>query len=518
MLGERIHHIIYLASVFLLVIGLSTSEFMMSVSSIALACNWLLEGKLKEKFDRLKKNRTALVLTSMFFMYVVWMIGTSDLQEGMKELRIRLPLLLFPVVLGSIPRFSVKEQVWVARIFIAATLCSTLISLGVYFELIPTKSDISDVRNISIFISHIRLSLLICVAITIGFYFMVERREHRWIYLFCILWFIGFLYLIQSATGFVILFMLIGLFGLYLWKKIQRQFLKYTFFALSVLIMIGGILYIVKAHRAYFSVNEHSCNEPMANTEFGDRYYHDLENTQLENNNYIWRNIHWDGMQKAWNERSAMDIFGKDGKGQQLDATLIRYLTSMGSCKDREGVEALSDVDIKAIESGTPSCVKPQKGIKKRLNEIFWEFNAYDNGANPSGNSVVMRLEFWKTAKEVIRNNPWFGVGTGDGKNEMQQMYDQTNSVLDEDWRLGSHNEFLSTWVKTGLFGFLIFVFALFYPLGKRKNWNILYLAFFLIAGLSFLAENTLETQPGVTFFGFFNCWLLFQCFHPKED
>ncbi|MBL4703006.1 MAG: O-antigen ligase family protein [Flavobacteriales bacterium] len=157
-------------------------------------------------------------------------------------------------------------------------------------------------------------------------------------------------------------------------------------------------------------------------------------------------------------------------------------------------------------------------GIEKRLNEIFWEFDAYANGSNPSGNSVVMRLEFWKTARAVMANNFWFGVGTGDGKIEMQSMYEETNSILHDNWRLGSHNEFLSTWVKTGLVGFLIFLIALVYPLFKRRNWNFIYISFFLIAVLSFFAENTLETQPGVTFFGFFNCWLLFQGVVAKKS
>ena len=518
MLGDRAHHYIYLASIFLLVIGLSTSEFMMSVSSISLAANWMAEGKFKNKFRRLKESKLPLILSLLFFIYVIWMIGTSDTHEGLKELRIRLPLLLFPIVLGSIPRFSGKEVAWVARIFIAATLVSTLISLGVFMGVIPTKMDIGDVRNISIFISHIRLSLLICVAIAIGLYFIVGRKENRLIYILCICWFIGFLYLIQSATGFTILFILTGLFGFYLWKKLERPASKYIALVLTILMISGGVTYVISAQMDYFKVNEVTCNSPLKNTDSGELYFNDLHNTQLENNNYIWRNIHFDGMRSAWKVRSDMDIKGRDLKGQKLEATLIRYLTSKGTCKDREGVEALSDSDIRAIESGIPSSVTPKMGIAKRLNEIFWEFNAYNNGSNPSGNSVVMRLEFWKTAKELIKKNLFFGVGTGDGKNEMQKMYEQTNSVLDMNWRLGSHNEFLSTWVKTGLIGFFIFVVALFCPLLKRENWNIIYISFFLIASMSFLAENTLETQPGVTFFGFFNCWFLFQRFTAKKD
>ncbi len=203
MLGQRAHYFIYLAAIIILVIGLSTSEFLMSISSITLAVNWVLEGKFKVKFQKLKADKLALLLTFLFFIYVFWMVGTSDINEGLKELRIRLPLLLFPIVLGSIPRFKEKELILIARLFILATLVSTLISVGVYLEWIPTSLDITDVRNISIFISHIRLSLLICVALVISIYFILVEKSNRVLIFLGILWFIGFLYLIQSATGFV---------------------------------------------------------------------------------------------------------------------------------------------------------------------------------------------------------------------------------------------------------------------------------------------------------------------------
>jgi len=517
LLGKRFHHLIYLLSIALLVIGLSTSEFLMSASSIILAANWLLEADFKAKFARLKENKIAVILTFLFFIYVIWMAGTSNMGEGLKELRIRLPLLLFPIVLGSIPRFTEPVLAWIARIFIASTLVSTLISLGVYVEVIPTKADLTDVRNISIFISHIRLSLMICVGMVISIYFIVKRKEHRLIYALTILWFVAFLYLIQSATGYVILFALLGFVALYSLKELKKKALKYGIFLLAAGTFVVGLVYVWDAKESYYEVSEVTCNSPLVATQQGEPYFHDLNNTQLENNNYIWRNIHFESMRAAWNEISEMKVNGKDSKGQPIESTLIRYLTSKGVCKDRDGVEGLSPLDINEIECGNASAVAPKMGVQKRLNEIFWEFDAYANGSNPSGNSVVMRLEFWKTAKAVIGENIWLGVGTGDGKEEMQAMYETTNSVLNNEWRLGSHNEFLSTWVKTGFFGFLIFMIAILCPLTQKKNWNFIYISFFLIAGISFLAENTLETQPGVTFFGFFNCWLLFHGITTKS-
>jgi len=44
------------------------------------------------------------------------------------------------------------------------------------------------------------------------------------------------------------------------------------------------------------------------------------------------------------------------------------------------------------------------------------------------------------------------------------------------------------------------------------------YLSFFIIAVISFLTEDTLETQAGVTFFAFFNSFFLLGIAQSKID
>ena len=76
-------------------------------------------------------------------------------------------------------------------------------------------------------------------------------------------------------------------------------------------------------------------------------------------------------------------------------------------------------------------------------------------------------------------------------------------------WR--SHNQFLSIFVAFGIFGFLWFLLALFYPPWKLKGYtDYFFLVFIIIGILSMLTEDTLESQTGVTFFTFFYCFFLF--------
>jgi hypothetical protein len=86
------------------------------------------------------------------------------------------------------------------------------------------------------------------------------------------------------------------------------------------------------------------------------------------------------------------------------------------------------------------------------------------------------------------------------------------NSPLTAEWRLRSHNQFLAIGTAFGIIGLIWFLIALFYPLFlKEYRIDYFYFLFIVIAVLSMLTEDTLESQAGVTFFAFFNSLFLFQ-------
>ena len=89
--------------------------------------------------------------------------------------------------------------------FLGAIFFSTVVSVFVYY--FDSSKQFCDIRDISIFISHIRLSLLVCVAIFCLGYLLFQNNSllKRILLALSIFWFVFFLYLIQSATGFSIL-------------------------------------------------------------------------------------------------------------------------------------------------------------------------------------------------------------------------------------------------------------------------------------------------------------------------
>ena len=253
----------------------------MSVASIALAANWLLEGRFSEKLDRLKKYRYAPVIAcGLYGVHLLGLLNTSNFQYGFHDVVLKLPLLSFPIVIGTMRPLRLIEQVSVFYLFVGGLLVSTLISYGVYLGWFSTNYDPSDIRSISIFISHIRLCLLCCLAI--GMLFMFLNRVGLWLKLAHIvvaLWFFYFLGLIESGTGFVVLF---GISLLAIWKVTVSRLKNVGKYALlgSSVVVLGLGAYLIYDEYNYLTTPLESNNPEHIDlwTPDGSPYehYHDV--------------------------------------------------------------------------------------------------------------------------------------------------------------------------------------------------------------------------------------------------
>jgi len=253
------------------------------------------------------------------------------------------------------------------------------------------------------------------------------------------------------------------------------------------------------------------CKAFTDTTALGNRYTFSAFDQQYENGNYVWIYICEKEMETAWNQRSKIQYTGHDLKGQTINVTLIRFLTSLGYRKDAEGVNKLSEEQIAAIESGVVDWKFMSKyGVMARYNQTMAEVVYYLDTKNPNGSSLVQRFEYWKTAMSLIKRNILIGVGTGDVQKAFKKEYNRCNSKLVPEYRLRAHNQFIEFTVTFGVIGLLWFLIALFYPVFKLKKFDFLYIAFFMIAFISMLTEDTLETQAGICFFVFFSCFFLF--------
>ncbi len=507
---KNIHRYIYFFGIALVAASLPLSKVTMSSGEIILFGNWIVEGHFKNKFRTFFNNKTALVISSLFLLHIIGLIYTTDFNYGIFDLRVKVPMLLLPLIVSTTEPLRKKQFQNLLLLFVAAVLASTFFSMFNYL----TK-DFVDIREICAFISHIRLSLMICLSIFILSYFLFSGDNYsktlKLVFAIIIIWFAVFLVILESITGLSILFTTAFILGLISLFKMKNKLYKMGIVALIIVISSLVVIYFNNIYKDYSSYSLVHKSEVRKVTAQGNPYSGDSLNYETENGNYIFRNINDNELRESWNQRSAIKFDSNDRKGQFLKYTLYRFLTSKGFYKDADGVSKLSNDEIKAIENGVASVNYLQKkSLRTRIYETIWEIENAQESANPNGHSVMQRLEYWKASLGIISDNLLFGVGTGDMNIAFAQQYDKMKSPLEKRWRLRSHNQFLSITVGFGLFGLLWFLIILVYPfLIKWVRKDYFYIVFFIILILSMTAEDTIESQAGLTFFVFFNTMLL---------
>ncbi len=502
---------IYLYSIYLMVISLPLSRFGLSIAQLVLLGVWLLEGRYKQKLTAIFSNKALLILISFYLLHLIGLLYTTDFQFGLKDIRVKLPLLFLPIVFATSEPLEAYKVRSIIKIFIAATLVSTLISFGLFLV-----KEVSDFRNLSPFISHIRLSLNVCLAILFAGYYIyrkqIQNTNLKTAYVIAIIWFVLFLVMIESISGLFILLFVIVVLSLYGILKLQSWILKLSSFILVITIPILIFLFLYNTASDFLTPHKNDLNKLEIYTEEGNPYYHDTINFWVENGSFTGLYICQSELREEWNKRSNLDFDGKDEKGQYLRFTLIRYLNSKELRKDARGVNSLTDMDIRYVEMGIANVVYTQKfHINSRLYKILWEYQLAKQNDNPGGHSVIQRLEFWKTSVKIIEKHPWFGVGTGDIAQAYEDQYIEMDSKLKPEFRYRAHNQFLATFVSFGILGLIWFLISLIYPaIALKKIFNYRYAVFWITIMLSMLVEDTLETQMGASLYAFFNAFLLF--------
>lgn len=514
------HRNIFLFGLIGLAAGMLFGTVPTSIPQIILAANWLLEKDFSYKWQQLKSNSIFWVLLSLFALHLIGMCYTDNIQKGLDDLRNKMPLFVLPLILFSTKPLTTKEFKLLFGFFFFSVFVSSICCYLVYAGY--TKKIIIDVRKASVFMSHIRFSLFIAFSIIGLIYVAIKEKLFlvKAISVLFIVWLLFFMYKLEMATGFLCLATTaMLLFIVYCFKWFSKKV------SVGVLVLLSCFMTFI-LWKAYVSIDmyqpdkSHQQNVLLEKTKSGRLYYHDTTYGIAENGNLISININPTEIEQEWNKRSHIKFNNFDNKGNEIRFTLLRYLSSKGFPKDSVAISNLTEEDIKHIENGFSNCnYNVNSGLISKWREILWEYSRYKKGENPSGHSISMRLEFWKTAIYIIKQKPLFGEGTGDIQDSFNAAYIKTNSKLDQIWRLRSHNQYLAIGVAFGLFGLLLFLFYLLYPAFILKHkLHYLYWPFFIIVLLSFVTEDTLETQSGVTFFIFFQTLFLWLASHRDAN
>lgn len=541
----------YHLALFLLMASIPLSKYTTSMSEFALTALWLWYGvntshlhglksddlfkhgkwisilgiTLKEILiafiDKIKKfgrNKPALVIASLYLMLVIGLIWTEDLHYALKDLRTKLPLLILPLFLSTGPKVSTKTLNWMLFGFSLALLGGTIYRLILLFNL-----PVADSRNIAAHISHIRFSLnLVMSGFSLIYLFRKKFFGSLGLNIFLLLlaaWFILFMVYMQYDTGVVLTVIVTVALAFILAFRQSGTRWRVALIIISLLLALLPSLYIASVIHEFRSVERVYFYKLDHFTKNGNLYTHDTTNFVVENGKYPGLYICDKELREGWNRLSDVPFDGFDHKKQLLRSTLIRYMASKDLRKDSTGLLALTPKDIKSIESGIAN-YKSTSGfnIKTQIYNYLIAYRNYCYLGDPNSGTLVQRLEYWRTSWLIFRNHPLIGVGTGDLPAAFKKQYEKMNSPLKPEFRRRSHDQYLSTLVAFGLLGFIWFIFALVYPPVKLKGFRYYYfVVFYIIALVSMITEDTIESQAGVTFFAFFLCLFLLAWQHDEK-
>ncbi len=512
---KQIHEQVYFYILILLSITLSFSVYTSSLFMILLAINWVLTWNFKQKWKGFKDNRALQVFLLLYGLHILGLLWSEDLRYGLTDVKIKLPLLLFPVVVATSVPLSRWQITRILLFFTLGVFVATMASLLKFLGWLP--GEFQDYRDLSLFMSHIRFSLMIVLALMISAYFLFIQRNsfsrlEQGFFLLALLWFPVFLGLLKSLSGLVIVGLLAFFILLRLVFEIRDRVIRFMVFVPVIMIPLLSILYLGSAINRFYTIDPLIVEELDRHTVEGNDYLHYPENGEVENGHYIWIHICDLELEREWSNLSELDYWGRTTNGNSVRTTLIRYLSSRGLRKDAAGLKQLSEKEIRAIEGGTANHIYLDRfKLYPRIYELIWEIDRYKLGNTPNRKSVVQRYLYLEAGWQIAREHLWIGVGNGDVWKEFKKYYDSVQSPLEARWRRKAHNQFLSFMISFGIPGLLICLLALIAPpfLGGRQA-SFLAMGFLILILLSMLSEDTLDTATGTAFTGYFYALFMF--------
>lgn len=514
MFSKPVHQTIYLICLMLTAFFMPVSVWMLSAVSIALFVNWIAEGNFRTKIKNLSGRKNVLILLLLFGMYLVWLVNTSEFSGAVNELQLKLPLLAFPVIIGSSPAITGKRLKLLFLSFITGCMVSVIAGLLALSGLV--HADLQTSRDLALFVPSIRLSLLLNFAIFTTLWIIFDEPDantyFRAALALAALLMALFLFRLLSVTGIIVFIVLLGVSGALLTFRYARHTLGLSLIILSAAVITASLILISSEWRSLTVAADPRINEPHKITPAGNDYKHYPEETIAENGYLVWMNVCEDELRKEWNKRSELDYDGADLAGNELRTTLMRYITFLGMTKDSVAVATLTDNDISNIEKGFANPLYARPGSPRgKAYELCWEVKRALQKANPSGHSLAQRPEFYRAAIGIILKNPWLGVGTGDVRKAFSDEYAVNGTPLTEKYRkMISHNQYLGFAVCFGIPGAIIALVILIMPWIRSRNRSFYpFIMFITLVFLSMFNDDTFSSSIGASFFSYFYTLLL---------
>lgn len=485
---------------------------MMNLAWTLLFANWLVEWGMKRKFASFGRNGLLHFAMALFFVTSVWLIWCDDLPRGLDSLRQSLPLLVIPLVVTTSRPLTSRQWSVLAIGYIGTLFVVTVIGL-VRWLTIPGL----PYRNIIPYISHIRISLNLCLAISIMVgsilspcmrgsvrtasrdVFFVRPLVVRIVQTLCIVWFLFFFFLLQSYTGVLILVVTACVSLVFGYRKIVLRKVRIALIA-AVVLTLGALTGVCAYYVTEYYTPRIAHIDRSRYTLNGNPYSFARDGL-IECGRCVNDFVCEQELRSQWPHVSNYPIDSLTPVNYPLYPALVRYLNAMGVSKDSAGVSCLSSSDVAAIEQGIANPIYIQSSsLRRMIYVMLYEYENYRCYHSVKGFTVLQRVELWQAAWVEVCSNWLHGVGTGDVESVLDRRLCAVHSPL-AGLHMYPHNQYLTHAMSFGVIAFAFLCFVALWAFFRQRLWrNTLWVAAATVFLLSCLTEDTLLTSAGAVF------------------
>ena len=134
--------------------------------------------------------------------------------------------------------------------------------------------------------------------------------------------------------------------------------------------------------------------------------------------------------------------------------------------------------------------------FRSKLSNSMEDINSWGKGDEINYKSMAMRIEAYKVSYLAMKDRLFIGYGATDLNKTIQHYYEEINTPLYQENRVGPHNQYLEYGIKYGLWGFaFVLCFYLYWFALSFKSRNFLLMFITLILAFSCVFESLHERQ-----------------------
>ncbi|MBK9505471.1 MAG: O-antigen ligase family protein [Chitinophagaceae bacterium] len=238
-----------------LIVGLVTSKVVLSVATIMIMCNAIINLRIAENFKKWIGDTTSVLLIALFLVYLLTGFYSDDTGYWVDRCRMKLPFLALPLGFTTVKTLTHKRfQQWLAVYFYVIVAAAIVVCINYLFHFDTLNEQLTKGQPIPAPLrDHIRFSLEMAFAVVVGIYlwnkkFSFGLRNEKYVLGAGILFLTIFIHVFAVRSGILTMYIAFIVMILY-WLFTKKAYLQ-GIVALIVLagFAISAVMFIPSLH------------------------------------------------------------------------------------------------------------------------------------------------------------------------------------------------------------------------------------------------------------------------------